>query len=108
MLMSHAMDDLGYRRLEWKCDTLNAASRRAAERLGFTFEGVFRQAVIVKSRNRDTAWFSVLDREWPLIASPLRRWLDDENFDTDGEQVFSLGHIRQDETRSASARRLRR
>lgn len=92
--MSHAIEDLGYRRLEWKCDTLNAASRRAAERYGFTFEGIFRQAVIVKGRNRDTAWFSILDKERPVIACALRRWLGDENFDTDGEQLFSPGDIR--------------
>lgn len=92
--MTHAMEDLGYRRLECKCDTLNAASRRAAERFGSAFEGIFRQAVIVKGRNRDTAWFSILDKEWPLIAFALRRWLGDENFETDGEQMFSLGHIR--------------
>lgn len=90
--MSHAMEDLDLRRLEWKCDMLNAGSRRAAERFGFTFEGIFRQAVIVKGRNRDTAWFLILDKEWRLIACALRRWLGDENFDTDGEQLFAGRH----------------
>lgn len=81
---------LGYRRYEWKCDALNAASRRAAERLGFTFEGIFRQAVVYKGRNRDTAWFSVIDSEWPALDAAFRAWLDPANFDADGRQRRSL------------------
>jgi RimJ/RimL family protein N-acetyltransferase len=75
LMMGHAFDDLGYRRYEWKCDALNAPSRRAAERLGFRFEGVHRQAVVVKGRNRDTAWFSILDSEWPTVRAALDAWL---------------------------------
>lgn len=90
LLMRHAFDDLGYRRLEWKCDSLNAASRRAAARFGFTFEGVFRQHMIVKGRNRDTAWFAILDGEWPAIRAGFERWLDDANFDAAGRQRAPL------------------
>jgi RimJ/RimL family protein N-acetyltransferase len=85
LMMKHAFD-LGYRRYEWKCDALNAASRRAAERLGFTFEGIFRQAVVYKGRNRDTAWYSVIDREWPARAAAFEDWLAPANFDADGRQ----------------------
>jgi RimJ/RimL family protein N-acetyltransferase len=85
LMMKHAFE-LGFRRYEWKCDALNAASRRAAERLGFRFEGVFRQAVIYKGRNRDTAWYSVLDREWPERAAAFEAWLGPANFDTEGRQ----------------------
>jgi RimJ/RimL family protein N-acetyltransferase len=91
LLMGHVLDDLGYRRLEWKCDALNAPSRAAALRLGYTFEGVFRQAVVTKGRNRDTAWFSVLDGEWPSVRTRLDAWLDPATFDADGRQRFSLG-----------------
>ncbi len=84
-------DELGYRRFEWKCDSLNAASRRAALRYGFTFEGIFRQAVVYKGRNRDTAWFSIIDREWPRLREGYQRWLDPENFDAEGRQRTSLG-----------------
>ncbi len=94
LMMRRAFDELGYRRYEWKCDALNAASRRAAERLGFTFEGVFRQAVIVKGRNRDTAWFSILDREWPAVRDGFERWLDPANFDAGGRQVRDLAALR--------------
>jgi RimJ/RimL family protein N-acetyltransferase len=94
LLARHAFDDLGYRRLEWKCDALNLPSRRAAERFGFTFEGVFRQHLVVKGRNRDTAWFSILDGEWPLVRSAFEAWLAPENFDADGRQRKSLAHIR--------------
>ena len=90
-LMMKQAFDLGYRRYEWKCDALNAGSRRAAERLGFTFEGVFRQAVVYKGRNRDSAWFSIIDAEWPLLDAAYRRWLDPANFDDSGHQRFSLG-----------------
>ena len=89
-LMMKQAFDLGYRRYEWKCDALNAASRRAAERLGFTFEGVFRQAVIYKGRNRDTAWYSVIDKEWNALDAAYRRWLDPTNFDAEGRQQSSL------------------
>jgi RimJ/RimL family protein N-acetyltransferase len=81
---------LGYRRLEWKCDALNAASRRAAERFGFSFEGVFRQHMVVKGRNRDTAWYAILDREWPAIRPAYEEWLAPANFDSDGRQAKSL------------------
>ena len=81
LLMRHVFDDLGYRRYEWKCDALNAGSRSAAERLGFTFEGVFRQAAVVRGRNRDTAWFSITDLEWRRLAPAYARWLSPDNFE---------------------------
>ncbi len=90
LMAVHALDELGYRRYEWKCDALNEPSRRAALRLGFTFEGVFRQAVVYKGRNRDTAWFSIVDREWPAIRSAQERWLDPGNFDERGRQRIAL------------------
>jgi RimJ/RimL family protein N-acetyltransferase len=86
LLARHVFDELGYRRYEWKCDALNAASRAAALRLGFTFEGLFRQHQIVKGRNRDTAWFSMLDREWPGRKAAFERWLAPANFDAHGQQ----------------------
>jgi len=89
-----AFDELGYRRLEWKCNALNARSRRAAERLGFTYEGIFRQHLVVKGRNRDTAWFSMLDGEWPVAKAAFERWLDPENFDAAGRQRQSLADLR--------------
>jgi RimJ/RimL family protein N-acetyltransferase len=89
-LMMKQAFELGYRRYEWKCDALNAPSRCAAERLGFTFEGVFRQAVVYKGRSRDTAWYSVLDREWPARKAAFVAWLDPENFEPDGRQLQSL------------------
>ena len=82
---------LGYRRLEWKCDSLNVPSRRAATRLGFTEEGTHRNAVVYKGRSRDTTWFSITDAEWPQIRAAHRRWLAPQNFDTDGQQRTSLG-----------------
>jgi len=91
LLMGHVFDDLGYRRLEWKCDALNARSRAAALRLGYTFEGVFRQSMVTKGRNRDTAWFSVLDGEWPGLRRRLDDWLDPANFDAHGRQRRALG-----------------
>jgi RimJ/RimL family protein N-acetyltransferase len=94
LMMAHAFDDLGYRRYEWKCDALNAPSRRAALRLGFVFEGVFRQARVVKGRNRDTAWFSITDREWPRCRDALSAWLASENFDPAGHQRRTLADIR--------------
>lgn len=93
-LMMERAFSLGYRRYEWKCDALNAASRAAAERLGFTFEGVFRQAAVVKGRNRDTAWYSVIDGEWPVVGEALRKWLAPGNFDESGRQRVSLVAIR--------------
>jgi len=95
LMMRHAFE-LGYRRYEWKCDALNDASRRAAERLGFTFEGVFRQATVYKNRNRDTAWYSVLDSEWPAVERGLRAWLEPGNFDASGRQCRSLVACRED------------
>ncbi|MFJ8438593.1 GNAT family N-acetyltransferase [Kitasatospora griseola] len=94
LLMSYAFDELGYRRYEWKCDTLNAPSHGAALRLGFAFEGVFRQAVVYKGRNRDTAWYSVVDAEWPQVGKALREWLSPDNFDADGRQRRSLAAVR--------------
>jgi len=93
LMMARVFNDLGYRRYEWKCDALNAASRRAAERLGFTFEGVFRQALVYKGRNRDTAWYSMLDSEWPAIERAFGAWLDPGNFDADGVQKLHLGDL---------------
>ncbi|NQY72302.1 MAG: GNAT family N-acetyltransferase [Halomonas sp.] len=92
MMASHAFA-LGYRRLEWKCDALNAPSRRAAKRLGFTFEGVFRQHRVVAGRNRDTAWFSLLDHEWRRLEPVYRRWLLSDNFDDEGRQRSSLSTL---------------
>jgi RimJ/RimL family protein N-acetyltransferase len=93
LLARHAFDDLGYRRLEWKCNALNAASRRAAERFGFTFEGVFRQHQVVKGRNRDTAWYAITDGEWPPIRAGFEAWLDPGNFHPDGTQRRPLGEL---------------
>ncbi|HZK15758.1 MAG TPA: GNAT family protein [Solirubrobacterales bacterium] len=93
-LARHAFDDLGYRRLEWKCDALNAASRRAAERFGFRFEGVFRHHQIVKGRNRDTAWFAITDEDWPTVCAGFEAWLAPGNFDAQGEQKRSLAESR--------------
>jgi hypothetical protein len=89
----HVFEDLGYRRYEWKCNALNAPSRSAALRLGFTFEGIFRQHMIVKGRNRDTAWFSMLDSEWPKRKVAFERWLDPTNFEASGRQKVSLSAI---------------
>lgn len=92
LMMAHAMDDLGYRRYEWKCDSLNAPSRAAAERLGFQYEGTFRQATSYKGRNRDTAWFSIIDKDWPAVRAEFIRWLDPSNFDANGQQRTALRH----------------
>lgn len=94
LLMAYVFDELRYRRYEWKCDSLNAPSRAAAERLGFRFEGIFRQAVIYKGRSRDTAWYSVIDSEWPRLAQAFRAWLSPANFDADGRQRESLADLR--------------
>jgi RimJ/RimL family protein N-acetyltransferase len=93
LLARYAFETLGYRRYEWKCDALNAASRSAALRLGFTFEGIFRQHMIIKGRSRDTAWFAILDSEWPRAKTAFERWLQPENFDG-GRQRRSLEAIR--------------
>jgi RimJ/RimL family protein N-acetyltransferase len=85
--------DAGYRRFEWKCDALNYRSRRAAQRLGFSFEGVFRQATVVKGRNRDTAWFAMIDREWPALKEAFGAWLSPSNFDQCGTQIESLADL---------------
>jgi RimJ/RimL family protein N-acetyltransferase len=92
LLLQQAFE-LGYRRCEWKCDALNSASRAAALRLGLSFEGIFRQATVVKGRNRDTAWYSVIDREWPALATAFSRWLDGSNFDREGRQRVSLSAL---------------
>jgi RimJ/RimL family protein N-acetyltransferase len=94
LMMRHAFDDLGYRRYEWKCNALNAPSRTAALRLSFTFEGIFRQAQVLKGRNRDTAWYSILDKEWPPIKTTFERWLDPANFDASGRQREKLSASR--------------
>ena len=93
LLAAYAFDTLGYRRYEWKCNARNLASRRAAERYGFTFEGIFRQHMIVKGRNRDTAWYSILDSEWPALREAFARWLAPENFDADGRQTLRLSEL---------------
>jgi len=90
LMMSRVFNDLGYRRYEWKCDALNAASRRAAQRLGFSFDGLFEQAVVYKGRNRDTAWYSILDRDWPALQRAFKTWLAADNFDDDGKQQRPL------------------
>jgi len=90
LMMRHAFDVLGVRRLEWKCDALNAPSRRAALRYGFTFEGIFRQHYIIKGFNRDTAWFSIIDKEWPAIRAGFEAWLAPENFDENGVEKAKL------------------
>jgi RimJ/RimL family protein N-acetyltransferase len=93
LLAREAFDKLGYRRLEWKCNALNEASRRAAERFGFRFEGVFRKHQVVKGRNRDTAWYAITDDEWPPLRAAYEQWLAPENFDADGRQVRTLGEL---------------
>jgi len=90
LMASFVFDQLGYRRYEWKCNALNLPSRRAAERLGFTFEGIFRQHMVVKGQNRDTAWYALLDREWPERKRAFEAWLDPRNFDAEGRQKTAL------------------
>jgi RimJ/RimL family protein N-acetyltransferase len=94
LMMRRAFDELGYRRYEWKCDSFNAPSRAAAERLGFRYEGIFRQATIYKGRSRDTAWFSIIDGEWPALKQSFERWLAPENFDAEGRQKQRLSEFR--------------
>lgn len=93
LLMRRAFDELGYRRYEWKCDSLNAPSRAAALRLGFQFEGIFRQATVYKGRSRDTAWFSITDGEWPALRAAYERWLSPDNFDAEGNQRKGLAEL---------------
>jgi RimJ/RimL family protein N-acetyltransferase len=93
LLARHAFDELGYRRLEWKCDAENTASRRAAKRFGFTYEGTFRQHMVIKDRNRDTAWFAITNEEWPRIKTAFETWLSPENFDANGVQRQPLGEL---------------
>ncbi|MEX3947785.1 GNAT family N-acetyltransferase [Paraburkholderia sp. EG287B] len=95
LLMRYVFDDLGYRRYEWKCDSLNAPSRKTALRLGFQFEGIFRQAIVYKGRNRDTAWFAIIDQDWPLVKAAFEEWLSNENFDAQGRQRASLASLRE-------------
>lgn len=95
LLMAYAFDELGYRRYEWKCDSLNAPSRKTAARLGFRFEGIFRQSFVYKGRNRDTAWFSIIDKEWPAIKAAFQAWLKPDNFDSQGKQIKTLVELRE-------------
>jgi RimJ/RimL family protein N-acetyltransferase len=90
LFMKRVFDELGYRRYEWKCDDLNAPSRKAAARYGFTFEGIFRQAIVYRGRSRDTAWFSIIDGEWPALRLAYETWLSQDNFDADGRQRRTL------------------
>ena len=90
LMVRHALEELGYRRVEWKCDGLNDPSRRAALRLGFEYEGTFRQATVYKARNRDTAWYAIIDRDWPRIRAAHDAWLDPTNFDDTGQQIEPL------------------
>jgi RimJ/RimL family protein N-acetyltransferase len=94
LMMRRAFDELGYRRYEWKCDSLNAPSRVAAERYGFTFEGIFRKAIVYKGRSRDTAWFSITADEWPRVRAAFAAWLDPVNFDKNGNQKRRLADLR--------------
>jgi RimJ/RimL family protein N-acetyltransferase len=94
LLARHVFEELGYRRLEWKCNAFNAPSRRAALRFGFTYEGLFRQHMIVKGRNRDTTWFAMVDADWPVIGRAFETWLAPANFDAAGRQRRSLEEIR--------------
>ena len=94
LMARYVFDDLAYRRYEWKCNALNAPSRRAAERLGFTYEGTFRQHMIVKGRNRDTAWYAMTDGDWPALKAAFEAWLKPENFDAGGAQKRGLASFR--------------
>ncbi|MDH6233415.1 RimJ/RimL family protein N-acetyltransferase [Mesorhizobium soli] len=94
LFMQYAFDELGYRRYEWKCNNANQPSKRAAERFGFKFEGIFRQHLVVKGKNRDTAWYSVIDGEWPALKRAYENWLDPDNYDADGRQKKRLEDFR--------------
>ena len=100
LLTRQVFDDLGYRRFEWKCNALNEPSRRAAVRFGFTYEGTFRQHMVVKGSNRDTAWYAMLDGEWPAVKAAFEAWLRPENFDGQGRQLKSLEAIRAEQASS--------
>jgi RimJ/RimL family protein N-acetyltransferase len=93
LLLKHVFDELGYRRFEWKCDSLNAPSRGAALRYGFSFEGIFRQAIVYRGRNRDTAWYSIIDPEWLVLSESYSQWLDERNFDAEGNQREKLADL---------------
>jgi RimJ/RimL family protein N-acetyltransferase len=93
LFAAHSLDTLGYRRFEWKCDALNEPSRRAALRFGYSFEGIFRQHMVVKGKNRDTAWFAITDENWPRIKAGMQAWLAPENFDRDGRQKRKLQEL---------------
>src|SRR5262245_26178078 len=93
LMMRRVFDELAYRRYEWKCDSLNAPSRRAALRLGFQYEGLFRQAVVYKKRNRDTAWYSIIDGDWPALKQAYAQWLAPANFDQHGRQIRALADV---------------
>lgn len=94
LFMKHIFEELGYRRWEWKCNDANEPSKRAAQRFGFTSEGVFRQAMVIKGKNRDTAWYSIIDKEWPSLRQAYMDWLDPANFDADGNQKRRLEDFR--------------
>ncbi len=94
LFMQYIFDELGYRRYEWKCNNDNAPSKRAAERFGFTFEGIFRQHMVAKGKNRDTAWYSIIDSEWPALKKAYQAWLAPENFDSDGQQIKRFEEFR--------------
>lgn len=94
LMAAHIFDELGYRRYEWKCHNENAASRRAATRFGFQFEGVFRNDMVIRGKNRDTAWFSMTDEDWPAIKSAFISWLSPDNFDAAGQQIGTLESFR--------------
>ncbi|MEL6745330.1 MAG: GNAT family protein, partial [Pseudomonadota bacterium] len=96
LFAEYVFETLGYRRFEWKCNNANGPSKRAAERYGMTFEGVFRQALVVKGRNRDTSWFSILDHEWPRLRRAFEAWLSPKNFDTGGQQKKRLSDFREE------------
>jgi len=93
LMMKRVFDEIAYRRYEWKCDALNEHSRKAADRLGFTYEGLFRQATVYKGRNRDTAWYSIIDKEWPHLKAAFEAWLDPSNFDAAGKQRRRLSEM---------------
>jgi RimJ/RimL family protein N-acetyltransferase len=94
LFMAYIFDELGYRRYEWKCNNANEPSKRAAERFGFKFEGVFRQHMVAKGKNRDTAWYSIIDGEWPALKVAYQRWLSSDNFDAEGKQIRRLEEFR--------------
>lgn len=94
LFMQYIFDELGYRRYEWKCNDSNAPSKRAAERFGFQFEGTFRQHMVAKGKNRDTAWFSIIDAEWPALKQAYQAWLERTNFDSEGQQIRKLEDFR--------------